>query len=68
MTATWYDESERIIDMKWVFISISALQEGLTPLMWAAWQSHDTVVKSLLEKGAIPQLKDRVSSEGIVSE
>jgi ankyrin repeat protein len=37
------------------------LQEGLTPLMWAAWQQHEAVVQNLLEHGAIPQLKDRAS-------
>lgn len=42
------------------FLFCDGLQEGLTPLMWAAWQSHDVVVKNLLERGAIPQIKDRV--------
>jgi uncharacterized protein len=33
--------------------------DGLSPLMWAAWNGQDTIVDCLLEHGASPHLKDR---------
>jgi ankyrin repeat protein len=35
--------------------------DGLSPLMWAAWNNHEQGVEILLKNGASPTLKDRVS-------
>lgn len=35
--------------------------DGLSPLMWAAWNNQEQSVEMLLKNGASPSLKDRVS-------
>jgi uncharacterized protein len=34
-------------------------EDGLSPLMWAAWNDQDPIVDLLLKNGASPHLKDR---------
>ena len=33
--------------------------DGLTPLMRAAWNGHDTIVRLLIESGARPTMTDQ---------
>lgn len=34
--------------------------DGLSPLMWAAWNNQYEIVDVLLQNGASPHVKDRV--------
>ena len=37
------------------------LQGGLTPLSWAAWEGQVEVASLLLDRGADPEARDKVS-------
>jgi len=37
----------------------------MTPLMWAAYASHDNMVEKLMKNGAIPKLKNRAGKSAL---